>query len=144
MRPVYEAAIERLKAGEPVTLVTVVASKGSAPRHASAMMAVFSDGGAEGTVGGGAVENAARKLGREILGGKGCVMRYSLTRNDAAGLGMICGGDVTLLYHPIPRGDPSAIEVFTAILKAMDERAPRWLARALSADGAVSMGLFGP
>ncbi len=144
MRPVYEAATQRLKAGESVTLVTVVASKGSAPRHASALMAVFSDGGTEGTVGGGAVENAARKLGRELLGGNGCVMRYSLTRNDAAGLGMICGGDVTLLYHPIPKGDPSAIEVFEAVLKALDERAPRWLAREMSADGTVSMGLYGP
>ena len=95
-------------------------------------------------MGGGAVENAARELGRELLGGSGCVMRYSLTRNDAAGLGMICGGDVTLLYHPIPKGDPSAVGVFEGVLKALDARAPRWLVRELSADGTVSMGLYGP
>jgi xanthine dehydrogenase accessory factor len=143
MRSVYRAIVERLKAGEPLTLVTVVQSMGSAPRHAGAMMAVFQGGGAEGTVGGGAVENEARVHAHALLGGAGEVRRYSLTRDDAAGLGMICGGDVTLLYNPIPAGDLAAILIFEDILTAMDARSPRWLAQELHASGKVHMALYG-
>ena len=124
MRPVCRAMVEKLKAGEPLTLVTVVKAKGSAPRHAGAMMVVFADGGAEGTVGGGAVENEARKRAHALLGGEGEVRRYSLTRDDAAGLGMICGGDVTLLFNPIPVGDSSVVSIFEDILSALDARSP--------------------
>jgi xanthine dehydrogenase accessory factor len=143
MRNVYRAIIERLKAGEPLTLVTVVESKGSAPRHAGAMMAVFEGGGAEGTVGGGAVENEARQRARALIGGAGEVRRYNLSRDDAAGLGMICGGNVTLLYHPVPAGDAVAIAIFEDILAAMDARLPRWLAQELDASGKVRMALYG-
>lgn len=143
MRQVYQAIVEKLKAGEPLTLVTVAQSKGSAPRHAGAIMVVFADGGAEGTVGGGAVENEARKRAHALLGGAGEVRRYSLTRDDAAGLGMICGGDVTLLFNPIPAGDAAVESIFEDILSAMDARSPRWLAQELDASGNVHMALYG-
>ena len=143
MRSVYQAIVERLKAGKPLTLVTVVESKGSAPRHAGAMMAVFEDGGTEGTVGGGAVENEARKHAHALIGGAGEIRRYNLSRDDAAGLGMICGGDVTLLFNPIPAGDAVSASIFEDILAAMDARSPRWLAQALDASGNVLLGLYG-
>ena len=143
MRSVYQAIVGRLKAGEPLTLVTLVESRGSAPRHAGAMMAVFKDGGAEGTVGGGAVENEAKRRAYALIGGAAEVGRYSLTQGDAAGLGMICGGDVTLLFHPIPAGDASVISIFEDILTAMDARSPRWLAQALDASGSARMALYG-
>ncbi len=39
----------------PVELVTILSSGGSTPRGAGAMMAVFADGRAAGTIGGGSV-----------------------------------------------------------------------------------------
>ena len=143
MRSVYQAIVERLKAGKTLTLVTVVESMGSAPRHAGAMMAVFEDGGTEGTVGGGAVENEARKHAHALIGGVGEIRRYNLSRDDAAGLGMICGGNVTLLFNPIPAGDEATASVFEDILAALDTRSPRWLAQALDASGNVLMALYG-
>ncbi len=142
MQSVFCSAVGRLRAGEPVTLVTVTEAKGSAPRHAGAYMAVFEDGSAEGTVGGGAVEHAAQAHAKEIMDGAGEVLRYSLTREDAAGLGMICGGDVTLLYCPIRGGDEGAIAVFEAILAAMEARSPVWLTQALQPDGTVRLALY--
>ena len=141
MRSVFRAVVGRLRAGEPVTLVSVTEAKGSAPRHAGAYMAVFADGSAEGTVGGGAVEHAAQARAKEIMDGAGEVRRYSLTREDAAGLGMICGGDVTLFFCPIRGGDEGAIAIFEAILAAMEVRTPVWLTQALQPDGAVRMTL---
>ncbi len=143
MRSVYRAIMERLKAGEPVSLVTVVESKGSAPRHAGAVMAVFEGGTTVGTIGGGAVENAAILRGQELLGCAGEIKRYSLTREDAAGLGMICGGDVTLLFHPISKGCAMAVSIFEDILLALDERSPRWLVQELREDGMIRLALYG-
>lgn len=143
MRSVFRAAVERLKAGEPVTLVTVVEAKGSTPRGPGARMAVFRDGGTEGTVGGGAVEHASRAFAVETLSGAAQIRRYSLTRDDAAGLGMICGGDVTLLFQPVSPGDEAAIAVFENILSALNDRSPRWLAQELLPNGMVRMALYG-
>jgi xanthine dehydrogenase accessory factor len=56
---------------------------------------------------------------------------------------MICGGNVTLLYHPVPAGDAVAIAIFEDILAAMDARLPRWLAQELDASGKVRMALYG-
>ncbi len=143
MRPFWQSVLDHLRSGEPVALVSVVDSKGSAPRRAGARMAVFADGSVEGTVGGGAVEHAARKFARENITGEGQLRRYSLTRNDAAGLGMICGGDVKLLYQPIPPGESAAAAVFETICAALAERRPCWLTQELSPDGRVQMGLYG-
>jgi xanthine dehydrogenase accessory factor len=142
MQSVFRSAVGRLRAGEPVALVSVVDAKGSVPRHAGAYMAVFADGSAEGTVGGGAVEHAAQAHAKEIMGGTGEIRRYNLTREDAAGLGMICGGDVTLFFNPIQGGDEGAIAVFEAVLAAMEARSPVWLTQALQPDGTVRMALY--
>jgi len=143
MQEVFRAAARRLKAGEAATLVTVVQSNGSAPRHAGAVMAVFEDGRTEGTVGGGAVENAAKTRAGELLGGAGEIQSYDLSRDDAAGLGMICGGGVTLLYNPISKGNAAAVSIFGGILAAAEQRVPRWLAQELWEDGSVRMALYG-
>ena len=106
-------------------------------------MAVFEDGSAEGTVGGGAVENAARIRAGELWGGAGEIQSYNLSREDAAGLGMICGGDLTLLFSPLSRGSALAVSIFGDILAAAEARAPRWLAQELREDGSVRMALYG-
>ena len=56
MKQRAEAVIQALEQGQAVLLVTVLASSGSTPRGAGAMMLVFEDGHSEGTIGGGAVE----------------------------------------------------------------------------------------
>ena len=56
MREFFREIAHALEAGEPVELVTILSSGGSTPRGAGAMMAVFADGWAAGTIGGGSVE----------------------------------------------------------------------------------------
>jgi xanthine dehydrogenase accessory factor len=143
VRAFWKAVYDHLKAGEPVALVTVAASKGSVPRGAGARMAVFADGSSTGSVGGGAVEHAARAFAQETVAGGARLKRYGLTRDDAAGLGMICGGDVTLLFQPLLPGLGAAEAVSEAVCAALAERRPCWLAQEVLPDGRALMGLYG-
>ena len=82
--------------GEDVVLVTVVGTAGSVPPRAGFRMVVTA-GGAEGTVGGGALENEATRMARALLTGGG---EARLERIDVAKIGMACGGEVTLFLEP--------------------------------------------
>lgn len=74
------------------------------------MMAVFPGGRSTGTVGGGNVEYEAQKLCAELLEEKqDALRRFRFVQGDAASLGMVCGGDVTLLFTYLPAGDGAAV-----------------------------------
>ena len=53
MREFWRRVVHALETDQPVELVSILASGGSTPRGAGAMMAVFADGASAGTVGGG-------------------------------------------------------------------------------------------
>lgn len=97
MRDVYAAMLKAMERGESVTRVSVMKSSGSTPRSAGAVMAVFEDGSTIGTIGGGSVENASHIAAKDMQPGTSAIRKYDLTNNDAASLGMVCGGDMTVL-----------------------------------------------
>ena len=91
MKKLLDSIISELTADKPVVLVGVIASSGSTPRGAGAMMAVFVGGGSEGTIGGGAVEYEAQKQAAHMFDSKQShIASYTLAKNDVADLGMIC------------------------------------------------------
>jgi len=88
--------------------VSVVATRGSAPREAGAAMLVTGDG-IEGTIGGGALEWEAMAQARAMLE-DGCAP-VERTVSLGPGLGQCCGGAVTLRFEPAdglepPQGAP--------------------------------------
>jgi xanthine dehydrogenase accessory factor len=90
-----------LLAREPVALITILATEGSAPRGAGTRMVVTA-AGATGTIGGGALEYQATEQARAILAcpkGAWRVQDYPL----GPLLGQCCGGRVRLL---VERLDP--------------------------------------
>lgn len=135
MRALLRQTVHRLEKGEPVELVTVLTSGGSTPRGAGAVLAVFADGTSCGTVGGGNVEFEAQKLGGRLLEqGENALRSFRFVQGDAASLGMVCGGDVTLHFHFISPADP-AVGVLRSLLDATAGYADVWLMRRL--DGAA-------
>ena len=130
MRQLLDSIISRLEAGDPVVMVSVIASSGSTPRGAGAMMAVFTDGKFAGTIGGGAVEFEAQKQAIAMFGSKvSYIASYTLAKNDVADLGMICGGDVTVCYEYIDPVDSGNLELYTYMRAALDKNANAWLVR---------------
>lgn len=100
------SAVERLRKQRlPGMLVTVVAVRGHAPRDAGAKM-VVSQRDYWGTIGGGNLEESTLRTAREMLvaGAREPETRTcSLTEHAPAHHGVqCCGGEVTVLFEPLP------------------------------------------
>lgn len=92
------------KKGWAVTLVTVVATWGSAPRQPGALLAVRGDGQVSGSVSGGCVEDdliARIKAGDLIHVGGPSILAYGVTQEEASRFGLPCGGSLRLVREPL-------------------------------------------
>lgn len=89
-----------LAAGIPAILLTIVSSRGSAPRHAGTR-ALLTAAGLEGTVGGGALEARAVEAARQSLeSGISARVACDLTGLSPAS-DMICGGSMEVLCEAL-------------------------------------------
>ena len=130
MKKLLDSIIAALGAMRPVVIVSVIASSGSTPRGAGAMMAVFTDGATTGTIGGGAVEYEATKQAAIMFDTKKSqIASYTLAKNDVADLGMICGGDVTVFYEYLDPADKSVTLLYKYMRAALDKNENVWLIR---------------
>lgn len=101
---ILRQAVERAEAGEPLALVTVVAVRGSAPRHTGTKMLVTAGGATTGTVGGGRIEREATEVGAAVAAGAPAQrMRHHLVRD----LAMCCGGSMELYVEPVAPSLPA-------------------------------------
>lgn len=138
MREFFRRIVHALEADEPVVLVSILAAEGSTPRGAGAMMAVFADGSAAGTIGGGNVEYEAQKTAAALLaGGKDCVKHFRFAQGDVLSLGMVCGGDVTVHFQCLVPEDAHAVTVFRSVMEDVGGNRNAWLLRQLDAEGRV-------
>lgn len=141
MKQRIESIIRALEEKKALILVSVLASSGSTPRGAGAMMLVFEDGHAEGTIGGGAVEYAAQQHARELLEKKSSdTVGYSLKKDDVASLGMICGGDVKVYFQYL-QGE-TELPLFCSLQKACSKNEDSWLIRRFEGHKVTAMALY--
>lgn len=97
---VWEAAAVEEKQGHPFCLVVLQQASGSTPRKEGASMLVRGDGTTVGTVGGGTLERlAVEDALAAIQDGRTRAREFDLD-NPQGEAGAICGGRVTLLFHP--------------------------------------------
>ncbi len=84
--------------GRRVALATVVERRGSAPRDPGASLALNDLGEIAGSVTGGCVEPAVIREAQEVLdGGPARVREYGIADDEAAEVGLSCGGTVGIL-----------------------------------------------
>ena len=111
------ALAEELAAGRSVGLATLLATRGSMPRHEGARMAVLASGAQVGTVGGGAIERLATERAD------------AARRSGAAGIewvtsgvsDMACGGDALLAVRALTARD---LPVLLALQDALERDEP--------------------
>ena len=141
MREFFREILHALEAGRPVELVSVVRASGSTPRGAGAMMAVFADGHAAGTVGGGSAEFEAQKHAAALLaqGGED-LRRFRFIQGDAASLGMVCGGDVEVQFQYLSPEDGKAVEILRELREGCAHSADLWLVRRIETGRVTAMG----
>ncbi|MTV38363.1 XdhC family protein [Duganella radicis] len=101
---VLEAARRWAAEGRRYALVTVAHTWGSAPRPAGSWLVIREDGVAVGSVSGGCVEDDIIARMREgSLGDRlPFSLNYGVTQDEAARLGLPCGGALQLVVEPRP------------------------------------------
>jgi len=97
-----------VKDGRRFVLVTLIETVGSAPMDPGAVMLVDAEGNIEGNVTGGCVEGALVEEAAQVLaGGPPAVRTYGISDDEAAGVGLMCGGTVRVFLAE-PAGEARA------------------------------------
>jgi xanthine dehydrogenase accessory factor len=104
-------AVEWLREGRRVVGATLVERIGSAPLDPGAQMLIDEGGNIEGSVTGGCVEAALVEEAQGVLsGGPPTVVTYGVSDEEAAGVGLMCGGTVRVFVREYGEGTLSALE----------------------------------
>jgi xanthine dehydrogenase accessory factor len=127
-------AADWLREGRRVVGATLVERIGSAPLDPGAQMLVDDRNNIEGSVTGGCVEGALAEEAQRILAGeREKVVTYGVSDEQAAGVGLMCGGTVRVFVHEQRAEDLAALEAVAAA-RAADQ--PAALATLLEGDRA--------
>jgi len=111
-------------------------SAGSTPRTAGASMAVFEDGSMLGTIGGGSVENESHIAAKRMKPGSSKIQDFDLTANDAASLGMVCGGAMSVLLDSLLPNKEN-ITLVQGIIRRYESGDKRQLTTTLTSAGTI-------
>ncbi len=120
-----QCALEEISRNRRPVLVIIIDAHGSTPRGAGAAMVVSEGRVLAGTIGGGEIEYQCAQLAAQP---PKPLMDFHMDHQQAAGLGMVCGGSAQVLFVPL---DDSAL--LENALHQMRRLQPGWLL--LSLDG---------
>ena len=87
--------------GRHGVMVTIAEKSGSSPRGVGSKMFVEPSGHITGSIGGGKVEYEAINHCKEVKEKEKEVKHYALTADGQDSLGMICGGQVTVVFERV-------------------------------------------
>jgi xanthine dehydrogenase accessory factor len=125
-------AADWLRDGRRVVGATLVERIGSAPLDPGAQMLIDDRGSIEGSVTGGCVEAAlVEEAGRILAGGEARVVTYGVSDEEAAGVGLMCGGTVRVFVHEYGERSLGPLD---AVAAARAEGAPVALATVLEGE----------
>ena len=145
MKTLFTELRQLLEQGEEAVLVTIIASSGSTPRGTGSRMLVRKDGSIEGTVGGGAVEYQAMQTALKAMEDKASFAKgFTLTRNQVADIGMVCGGNVVVYFQYIRPGDQVLTGFCGQVLDALSKDEDSWLILDITDETCWQMGLYSP
>ena len=89
---------EQLDAGQPVVLASIIASKGSSPRHSGTKMLIAADGRYYGTIGGGILEATTLKESKIVFSRQASrFLDFEMLGDNALASAPLCGGNANLL-----------------------------------------------
>lgn len=143
MEELFRELEQQLVCGREGMLATIIASSGSTPRGAGSRMLILPDGSIRGSIGGGAVEYQAVRMGLEAMKEKrSAVHGFSLTRNQAADIGMVCGGDVVVYFQYASPENTALICLCREIRKALGRDEDSWLVMDITEKTCWKMGLY--
>src|SRR3954462_12090854 len=112
-------ALEWMDEGRRVVAATLVETLGSAPLAEGATMLVDDTGRIEGSVTGGCVEGALVEEAQGILAGAPPrVATYGISDQQAADVGLMCGGTVRVFVHELQGPQRGALSATREAIEA--------------------------
>ena len=127
MNNIFQTLLYQREKQKDTVLATIVWDDGSAPRGAGSQMLVGAEGLLSGTIGGGAVELRSIQLAQAMLAGEPVPVLHEFKLNKSGELGMVCGGDVTVLLTAAPLVDTAWDTVAAEVLRRVRGRIPGYL-----------------
>lgn len=133
MQTIFAKLLYEMEKQHDTVLATIIRESGSTPRGAGAQMLVNAQGPQAGTIGGGNVENLSIIHAQELIARKRSDVReYKLHRSESEDIGMVCGGDVTVLFTFIPASDASWRAFASSLLERIAKYQPCYLSLPLT------------
>jgi xanthine dehydrogenase accessory factor len=115
----HRVALDWLDEGRRVIAATLVETVGSAPLDPGAEMLVDDTGRIEGSVTGGCVEGALVEEAQGVLAGAPPrVATYGISDQQAADVGLMCGGTVRVFVHELGESQRTALAATRAAIEA--------------------------
>ncbi|MCH4178353.1 MAG: XdhC/CoxI family protein [Megasphaera sp.] len=144
MNEVFAKLQHELNSHRPAVLLTVVASKESAPRHEGTHQLLLSDSSAAGTIGGGFQEYQACEYGRQCFTDKKSrLVKLKLHPDEEGDIGAVCGGEITVFCQYIAPDLPGAAACLERIAAASDQHRSGWLLLDTSGGDSWAMAVAG-
>jgi xanthine dehydrogenase accessory factor len=129
MQHLFQEVHHSLEGGKPLVLATIIRHAGSSPRSTGARMIVHPDGTITGTVGGGLLEGEAIQQAKTALAeGRSQVRGWNFDGPKAGEAGMICGGQVELLFQPLSPQNPEDYALYARLASCVSGHRQAWLA----------------
>lgn len=143
-KDIFECLKQELEEGRNAVLLTVIDSHGSTPRSVGSHQLVLTDGTTVGTIGGGIAEYKACEEGKRVLQtGDSTMVSYILHPNDAADIGAVCGGEVTVFCQFFSPLQPNVLSCLTQIVTGRQHHSPLWLVLDVTKPQQWTMGMVG-
>ena len=135
MEQLYTEIIRSLEKKQRVALATLIQRVGSAPRAVGAKYLVREDGTTCGSIGGGCVEAEVWQGAQEVIKkGKAESLHFSLTAEQLAAGGLICGGNIDVFVEPLGE---EFLDIYREVAKTKQKGGAALLVTLLSVDGVV-------
>jgi xanthine dehydrogenase accessory factor len=113
MKDICEEMIKLLREDQAFVIATILTKSGSAPREEGTKMLIKKDFSIIGTIGGGILEALTIKLSSDVFENKEYIIKdFALSTHDAASIGMVCGGDVTVLLEYVDPSDDNMVKIY--------------------------------
>lgn len=99
---VYRAVLDAAREGRSVALATIVATRGSVPRHVGSKMIIDPERGLVGTIGGGCGEGEVIEAAGEVVrSGEARLVRVELLDAVNSWSPAVCGGVMEIFLEPV-------------------------------------------
>ena len=123
MKQIFSQLFYELEKHNDAVLVSVIDDNGSAPRGAGSQMLITDFGRRCGTIGGGAVEKRSEEMAMALIEkGESLVHTFRLHENKTEDIGMVCGGNVTVLFQFIAKDDPAWQVAASTVLSLYEKK----------------------